>query len=70
MVIKAPPTTLTIHEIYQRIISDNDLFIVDVRNQEDFATWHIETAQEHGYGQRPPISKLLERVETGLSLSR
>ncbi|MDQ7025842.1 MAG: MBL fold metallo-hydrolase [Anaerolineae bacterium] len=46
MVIKAPPTTLTIHEIYQRIISDNDLFIVDVRNQEDFATWHIETAQD------------------------
>ena len=45
MVTLPAPTTMTMAEIYQRLVDKNDLFIVDVRNEEEFSSWHIETAK-------------------------
>ncbi|MCA9915644.1 MAG: rhodanese-like domain-containing protein, partial [Anaerolineae bacterium] len=45
MTVVTPPAALTMQEIYDRLVDKNDLFIVDVRNEEEFATWHIETAR-------------------------
>jgi len=44
MVTQSAPPTMSMADIYQRLVDHNDLFIVDVRNEEDFETWHIETA--------------------------
>ncbi|ASS91128.1 rhodanese-like domain-containing protein [Aeribacillus sp. FSL K6-2848] len=34
--------TITVKEIANKIIRGEDLFIVDVRNQEEYADWRIE----------------------------
>jgi len=33
--------TITVKEIANKIIRGEDLFIVDVRNQEEYADWRI-----------------------------
>lgn len=44
MVAQEQSATLTMVEIYRRVVEHNDLFVVDVRNSEDFEAWHIEAA--------------------------
>lgn len=63
MLTQISPKTMTMQEIYQRLIEHNDLFIVDVRNEEDFASWHIETAEQIDIINVPYFDFLEEEAE-------
>ena len=40
--VKTEVKSFTAQELYNRIVSDEPLFIVDVRNEDDFGRWHVE----------------------------
>lgn len=64
MTVVTPPAALTMQEIYDRLVDKNDLFIVDVRNEEEFNTWHIETAKGAEIVNVPYFNFLEEEEES------